>query len=153
MSSVTLERTTNTDTRMTSSICAAEKSRTSMAGVSTLQNGSLSKLQSLHGIFAIYKKEGPTSADVLNALKKALLKGWCVFMSCESWYIQFMSFLYIWGLDSHKTIIRILFFYCITSLSLHRGRCCKSQPSEKEEATFKNWPWRHPGQQCFWCTW
>lgn len=84
MSSVTLERTTNTDTRMTSSICAAEKSRTSMAGVSTLQNGSLSKLQSLHGIFAIYKKEGPTSADVLNALKKALLKGWCVFMSCES---------------------------------------------------------------------
>lgn len=84
MSSVTLKRTTNTDTRMTSSICAAEKSRTSMAGVSTLQNGSLSKLQSLHGIFAIYKKEGPTSADVLNALKKALLKGWCVFMSCES---------------------------------------------------------------------
>ncbi|XDV44348.1 hypothetical protein PO909_012641 [Leuciscus waleckii] len=45
-----------------------------MAGVSTLQNGSLSKLQSLHGIFAIYKKEGPTSADVLNTLKKALLK-------------------------------------------------------------------------------
>jgi len=51
-----------------------------MAGVSTLQNGSLSKLQSLHGIFAIYKKEGPTSADVLNTLKKALLKGRCVFM-------------------------------------------------------------------------
>ncbi|XP_067286710.1 probable tRNA pseudouridine synthase 1 [Pseudorasbora parva] len=45
-----------------------------MAGVSTVQNGSLSKLQSLHGIFAIYKKQGPTSADVLNALKKALLK-------------------------------------------------------------------------------
>lgn len=81
MSSVTLERTTNTGNRMTSSFCAA-KSRTSMAGVLTVQNGSLSKLQSLHGIFAIYKKEGPTSADVLNTLKKALLKGnvRCVFM-------------------------------------------------------------------------
>ncbi|XP_051959259.1 pseudouridylate synthase TRUB1-like [Xyrauchen texanus] len=45
-----------------------------MAGVATVQNGSLSKLQSLNGIFAIYKKQGPTSADVLNSLKKALLK-------------------------------------------------------------------------------
>lgn len=35
---------------------------------------SLSRLQSLHGVFAIYKKQGPTSADVLNALKQALLK-------------------------------------------------------------------------------
>ncbi|XP_041829922.1 probable tRNA pseudouridine synthase 1 isoform X3 [Melanotaenia boesemani] len=35
---------------------------------------SLSKLQSLHGLFAIYKKQGPTSADVLNELKEALLK-------------------------------------------------------------------------------
>uniref|UniRef100_A0A3Q3J861 TruB pseudouridine (psi) synthase family member 1 n=1 Tax=Monopterus albus TaxID=43700 RepID=A0A3Q3J861_MONAL len=35
---------------------------------------SLSKLQSLNGLFAIYKKRGPTSADVLNALKEALLK-------------------------------------------------------------------------------
>ncbi|XP_056627633.1 pseudouridylate synthase TRUB1-like [Triplophysa dalaica] len=45
-----------------------------MAGVTTVSNCSLSKLQSLHGIFAIYKKQGPTSADVLNALKMALLK-------------------------------------------------------------------------------
>ncbi|XP_056325604.1 probable tRNA pseudouridine synthase 1 [Danio aesculapii] len=45
-----------------------------MAGASTVQNGSLSKLQSLHGIFAIHKKKGPTSADVLNTLKKTLLK-------------------------------------------------------------------------------
>ncbi|XP_040922413.1 probable tRNA pseudouridine synthase 1 [Toxotes jaculatrix] len=37
-------------------------------------SSSLSKLQSLNGLFAIYKKEGPTSADVLNALKEALLK-------------------------------------------------------------------------------
>lgn len=36
---------------------------------------SLSKLQSLNGLFAIYKKQGPTSADVLNTLKEALLKG------------------------------------------------------------------------------
>ncbi|KAM9837195.1 pseudouridylate synthase TRUB1 [Aulostomus maculatus] len=35
---------------------------------------SLSKLQSLNGVFAIYKKQGPTSATVLNALKEALLK-------------------------------------------------------------------------------
>lgn len=36
---------------------------------------SLSKLQSVNGLFAIYKKQGPTSADVLNKLKEALLKG------------------------------------------------------------------------------
>uniref|UniRef100_A0A8P4GC40 Pseudouridylate synthase TRUB1 n=1 Tax=Dicentrarchus labrax TaxID=13489 RepID=A0A8P4GC40_DICLA len=35
---------------------------------------SLSKLQSLNGLFAIYKKQGPTSANVLNTLKEALLK-------------------------------------------------------------------------------
>ncbi|XP_069564912.1 pseudouridylate synthase TRUB1 [Brachyistius frenatus] len=35
---------------------------------------SLSKLQSLNGVFAIYKKQGPTSADVLNTLKETLLK-------------------------------------------------------------------------------
>ncbi|XP_037546635.1 probable tRNA pseudouridine synthase 1 [Nematolebias whitei] len=35
---------------------------------------SLSKLQALNGLFAIYKKQGPTSADVLNTLKEALLK-------------------------------------------------------------------------------
>ncbi|KTG31596.1 hypothetical protein cypCar_00005024 [Cyprinus carpio] len=39
-----------------------------------VQNSTLSKLQSLNGIFAIYKKQGPTSADVLNTLKKALLR-------------------------------------------------------------------------------
>ncbi|KAM6951118.1 pseudouridylate synthase TRUB1 [Aplochiton taeniatus] len=31
-------------------------------------------LQSLNGLFAIYKKKGPTSADVLNTLKETLLK-------------------------------------------------------------------------------
>lgn len=36
---------------------------------------SVSKLQSLNGLFAIYKKQGPTSADVLNKFKEALLKG------------------------------------------------------------------------------
>ncbi|KAM4715839.1 pseudouridylate synthase TRUB1 isoform 2-T2 [Anableps anableps] len=35
---------------------------------------SLSKLQSLNGLFAIYKKQGPTSADVLNTLKETLLR-------------------------------------------------------------------------------
>ncbi|XP_034563660.1 probable tRNA pseudouridine synthase 1 [Notolabrus celidotus] len=34
----------------------------------------LSKLQSVNGLFAIYKKKGPTSADVLNTLKETLLK-------------------------------------------------------------------------------
>uniref|UniRef100_A0A672GUF2 Pseudouridylate synthase TRUB1 n=1 Tax=Salarias fasciatus TaxID=181472 RepID=A0A672GUF2_SALFA len=37
-------------------------------------DSSVSKLQSLNGVFAVYKKQGPTSADVLNALKEALLK-------------------------------------------------------------------------------
>ncbi|XP_051529893.1 pseudouridylate synthase TRUB1-like [Myxocyprinus asiaticus] len=45
-----------------------------MAGVSTVHNGSLYKLRSLNGIFSIYKKQGPTSPDVLNTLKKDLLK-------------------------------------------------------------------------------
>ncbi|XP_041671923.1 probable tRNA pseudouridine synthase 1 isoform X2 [Cheilinus undulatus] len=34
----------------------------------------LPKLQSLNGLFAIHKKKGPTSADVLNTLKETLLK-------------------------------------------------------------------------------
>uniref|UniRef100_A0A3P8TCU7 Pseudouridylate synthase TRUB1 n=1 Tax=Amphiprion percula TaxID=161767 RepID=A0A3P8TCU7_AMPPE len=38
-------------------------------------SSSLSRLQALNGLFAVYKKQGPTSADVLNALKEALLKG------------------------------------------------------------------------------
>lgn len=56
-----------------------KKNETSMAG--NISNtaapiaSSLSKLQSLNGLFAIYKKQGPTSADVLNTLKEALLKG------------------------------------------------------------------------------
>lgn len=55
------------------------KKNTSMAGNITNTaspiTSSLSKLQSLNGLFAIYKKQGPTSADVLNKLKEALLKG------------------------------------------------------------------------------
>ncbi|XP_029383829.1 pseudouridylate synthase TRUB1 isoform X1 [Echeneis naucrates] len=43
------------------------------ASVAPITN-SLSKLQSLNGLFAIYKKQGPTSADVLNKLKETLLK-------------------------------------------------------------------------------
>ncbi|KAM4525865.1 pseudouridylate synthase TRUB1 [Fundulus diaphanus] len=35
---------------------------------------SLAKLQALNGLFAIYKKQGPTSADVLNTLKDTLLR-------------------------------------------------------------------------------
>ncbi|KAJ8264720.1 hypothetical protein GJAV_G00153010 [Gymnothorax javanicus] len=35
---------------------------------------SKSKLFSLHGLFAVYKKQGPTSADVLNVLKAKLLQ-------------------------------------------------------------------------------
>uniref|UniRef100_A0A8C1CDS6 tRNA pseudouridine(55) synthase n=1 Tax=Cyprinus carpio carpio TaxID=630221 RepID=A0A8C1CDS6_CYPCA len=49
-------------------------SRAAIAISMAVQNSSLSKLQSFNGIFAIYKKQGPTSADVLNTLKKALLK-------------------------------------------------------------------------------
>lgn len=46
-----------------------------MAGNLSNTASSLSKLQSLNGLFAIYKKQGPTSADVLNTLKEVLLKG------------------------------------------------------------------------------
>ena len=56
-----------------------KKNKTSMAGnisnTTAPITSSLSKLQSLNGLFAIYKKQGPTSADVLNTLKEALLKG------------------------------------------------------------------------------
>ncbi|KAB5555588.1 hypothetical protein PHYPO_G00035900 [Pangasianodon hypophthalmus] len=42
--------------------------------MAAVNNVNLTKLQSLNGIFAIYKKTGPTSADVLNTLKQMLLK-------------------------------------------------------------------------------
>ncbi|XP_017338301.2 probable tRNA pseudouridine synthase 1 [Ictalurus punctatus] len=42
--------------------------------MAAVNNVSLTKLQSLNGIFSIYKKSGPTSADVLNTLKQMLLK-------------------------------------------------------------------------------
>lgn len=45
-------------------------SETNMAVKSTL-----SKLLSLNGLCAIYKKQGPTSAHVLNEFKETLLKG------------------------------------------------------------------------------
>ncbi|XP_070708141.1 pseudouridylate synthase TRUB1 [Pempheris klunzingeri] len=47
-----------------------------MAGSITAapMTSSLSSIQSLNGLFAIYKRQGPTSADVLNALKEALLR-------------------------------------------------------------------------------
>uniref|UniRef100_A0A673AQC2 Pseudouridylate synthase TRUB1 n=1 Tax=Sphaeramia orbicularis TaxID=375764 RepID=A0A673AQC2_9TELE len=54
------------------------KNNSSMAGnisnTAVPISSSMSKLQSLNGLFAIYKKRGPTSTDVLNALKEALLK-------------------------------------------------------------------------------
>ncbi|KAM8877458.1 pseudouridylate synthase TRUB1 [Synchiropus picturatus] len=46
----------------------------SNASVMPVAVSTVSKLQSLNGLFAVYKKSGPTSADVLNALKIALLK-------------------------------------------------------------------------------
>ncbi|XP_061666077.1 probable tRNA pseudouridine synthase 1 isoform X2 [Syngnathoides biaculeatus] len=48
----------------------------SMAGSNAAapSSSSLLKLQSLNGLFAIYKKHGPTSANVLNKLKETLLK-------------------------------------------------------------------------------
>ncbi|KAJ8386553.1 hypothetical protein AAFF_G00168790 [Aldrovandia affinis] len=42
--------------------------------MAAVQTSSTSKLQALNGLFAIYKKQGPTSADVLNILKSKLLK-------------------------------------------------------------------------------
>lgn len=45
-----------------------------ISNVVTPISSSLSELQALNGLFAIYKKRGPTSADVLNVLKEALLK-------------------------------------------------------------------------------
>ncbi|KAI9528035.1 TruB pseudouridine (psi) synthase 1 [Dissostichus eleginoides] len=50
-----------------------KKRKTSMAGRIS-SNSSLTKLQALNGLFAIYKKQGPTSADVLNSLKEVLLR-------------------------------------------------------------------------------
>ncbi|XP_006630999.1 pseudouridylate synthase TRUB1 [Lepisosteus oculatus] len=44
----------------------------SVGSVVTAQKAA--KLQSLNGLFAIYKKQGPTSADVLNVLKEKLLQ-------------------------------------------------------------------------------
>ncbi|XP_063750166.1 probable tRNA pseudouridine synthase 1 isoform X2 [Eleginops maclovinus] len=44
-----------------------------MAG-SISNKSSLTKLQALNGLFAVYKKQGPTSADVLNSLKEVLLR-------------------------------------------------------------------------------
>ncbi|KAM9715402.1 pseudouridylate synthase TRUB1 [Menidia menidia] len=43
-------------------------------GTAAPVTSSLSRLQNLHGIFAIYKQKGPTSADVLNVLKDTLLR-------------------------------------------------------------------------------
>uniref|UniRef100_A0A3Q0R0S9 tRNA pseudouridine(55) synthase n=1 Tax=Amphilophus citrinellus TaxID=61819 RepID=A0A3Q0R0S9_AMPCI len=45
-----------------------------ISNIVTPISSSLSELQALNGLFAIYKKRGPTSADVLNVLKEALLK-------------------------------------------------------------------------------
>ncbi|KAI1887218.1 hypothetical protein AGOR_G00203910 [Albula goreensis] len=45
-----------------------------MESMASIKTASRSKLQSLNGLFAIYKKQGPTSADVLNTLKSKLLK-------------------------------------------------------------------------------
>uniref|UniRef100_A0A8C6TKS3 tRNA pseudouridine(55) synthase n=1 Tax=Neogobius melanostomus TaxID=47308 RepID=A0A8C6TKS3_9GOBI len=45
-----------------------------MAGNLSNSAVSLSKLQALNGVFAVYKRQGPTSADVLNTLKEALLR-------------------------------------------------------------------------------
>ncbi len=50
-------------------------SRAVIATSMAVHTSSLSKLQSLNGIFAIYKKQGPTSADVLNTLKMVILTG------------------------------------------------------------------------------
>ncbi|KAI7796918.1 pseudouridylate synthase TRUB1-like isoform X2 [Triplophysa rosa] len=45
-----------------------------MADTIAAPNTTLSQLQSLHGIFAVFKKRGPTSAEVLGRLKKKLLR-------------------------------------------------------------------------------
>lgn len=69
--------TTNTSTSgVEEELLTSLRKELSMANInSTSLTSSLSKLQSLNGLFAIYKKPGPTSADVLNKLKKTLLKG------------------------------------------------------------------------------
>lgn len=60
---------------VTSSSCASYAGGLTASGMAAVNNVSLTKLQSLNGIFSIYKKSGPTSADVLNTLKQMLLKG------------------------------------------------------------------------------
>ncbi|KAL4613018.1 putative tRNA pseudouridine synthase 1 isoform X2 [Arapaima gigas] len=66
----------NVNGSMVSLLCASRiGSMTSgMSGAVAVQKSSLSKLQSLNGLFAVYKKQGPTSADVLNKLKEKLLQ-------------------------------------------------------------------------------
>ncbi|XP_056627360.1 pseudouridylate synthase TRUB1-like isoform X1 [Triplophysa dalaica] len=45
-----------------------------MADTIEVPNTTLAQLQSLHGLFAVYKKRGQTSAEVLGRLKKKLLR-------------------------------------------------------------------------------
>lgn len=91
-------------------------SRAVIATSMAVQNSSLSKLQSLNGIFAIYKKQGPTSADVLNTLKKVLLKGkrffdFCSFKGISRLILSSRCQSFALGneISTAKIIIRIIF--------------------------------------------
>lgn len=68
---------------MTSSFRVAS----SMADATTCETNSslISQLRSLHGLFAIYKKQGQTSAQALGRLKKKLLTGKRVFFGALMW--------------------------------------------------------------------
>lgn len=91
-------------------------------------------LQSLNGLFAIYKKEGPTSADVLNKLKEVLLKGNRIQSAVRkgALCVVFPSNLQ-WS------------FLCV-----FRGWCQKPKSKEEEETEPKNGTWRDAGQRCQW---
>ncbi|MGH0153634.1 UNVERIFIED_CONTAM: hypothetical protein FKN15_024736 [Acipenser sinensis] len=60
------------DLRQKHNTRTSESMAGSVASCASVQKAA--KLQSLNGLFAIYKKAGPTSADVLNTLKEKLLQ-------------------------------------------------------------------------------
>lgn len=103
-----------------------------MAGNVSNSASSLSKLQSLNGLFALYKKQGPTSADVLNKLKETLLKGNATGQQQE---ISLLSFV---EADSEMCLCRLSF----------RSWWTKPKPAKEKEAEAEDGARRDAGQCC-----
>lgn len=99
-------------------------------------SSSLAKLQSLNGLFAIYKKQGPTSADVLNTLKEALLKGDTTGPNRD----RIRKPLCVYA-DSDSDVFNML-------CSAFRGWRSEPEPAKKEEAEPEDGTRRDAGQRC-----